>query len=141
MQFLFKLTLIVALLGGGSYYAVKHIPSLRERAIEIIDPTVKAERLTVELRDDIAELSKTLESDTATQQIIAKAKELAKKAEEKAMEIAELQNQDPGYIRTEIGNFIEKIASTPSPSISPAPITTELPQYGEVLCVPVEKKP
>jgi len=141
MQFLFKLTLIVALLGGGSYYAVKHIPSLRERAIEIIDPTVKAERLTVELREDIAELSKTLESDTATQQIIAKAKELAKKAEEKAIEIAELQNQDPGYIRTEIGNFIEKIASTPSPSISPAPITTELPQYGEVLCVPVEKKP
>lgn len=142
MRFLFKLVLLTAVLGGGTYYAMRNVPALRERAIEIINPAAKAKRLTAELAADIGTLSKTLE-DATGMDTMAKAKQIAESAKQKIEEIAKLQQEDPGYIRTELGNVLEKFSegASPSPSlaITPTPITTKLPHVGEVLCVPASR--
>jgi hypothetical protein len=141
MSFLIKSLFVVAVLGGGSYFAIHQIPSLKANIIEYANPRVKEARLLKQLDTTLNAVASATSTVAAKQEAITKAKQLT-------AEIADINADNSTFIATmvekagdvasavaqvlpeSVGKYlpVALIASTtPAPTGAPAPAVIASP--------------
>lgn len=136
MGFLIKFILffLIVTIGGG--FLVNQLPSLRQKAIEIINPAAKEARILGELKENLASLESIIDeagsakNQTETrnkiknsQSLIAKSKDLLNQA----VQINDAGAGPAGIVRSTVGRIIDAlIDKTPFPADHLKPAATPI---------------
>lgn len=127
-MFKFLVFLLIAVIAG--YFLIMNIPSLKERVIEVINPSIKEAKVLGELRANLDELSGNLnamEGSKKPEDIksgIQKNKDLVAKARALIQEATAL-NDSGGVIKSQIGRIINFFSNqTPYPADHLTPPST-----------------
>src|SRR3989344_1210693 len=114
--------LLLVAIGGG--FLINQVPSWKQKAIEVVNPSAKEARLLGELKTNLDELDKSLSSSGS--EADAKNGELVSKSKKIVDEIAAANQKNSGIIKQQVGKIIDAfLDKTPYPAdhlkISPAP--------------------
>ncbi len=137
MRFMFKFFafLLIAVVAG--YFLITNVPSLKERVIEVVNPSVKEAKILGELRANLDELSGNLnamEGSKKPEDIksgIQKNKDLLAKAKTLIQETAAL-NSSGVAVMSQIGriiNFFSDQTPYPAENLTPSgqPVAQPVP--------------
>lgn len=104
MSFLIKSLFFVAVIAGGSYFAMNQMPNLKANIVEYANPRVKEARLLKQLDTTLSTVTSTASTTLAKQEAVAKARQLT-------AEISDINADNSTFIAT----MVEKagdVAST-----------------------------
>jgi len=109
--------LIAAVVGG---FAINHVPALKQKVVEVINPAAKERRLLGELTENLEEISQSFSAldptDPDYETKIEDSKNLLKKSKELLQGISDAK-QNTGVVRSQIGKIIDTlIDKTPFPA-------------------------
>lgn len=130
MGFLLKFIffLLIVAIGGG--FIINQTPSLKQKAIEVINPAVKEARILGELKTNLAaleanidEVSSSLSVKTSskiqaeTKNKVGESKSLIVKSKELLEEAVKTNQEGSGLVRQTVGRLIETLVDkTPFPA-------------------------
>lgn len=111
MGFLVKFLLVIIIAAIGAGFIINKVPAWRENTLEFINPAIKENRLLGNLSDNLAELDKNISKmpskDPAYQGQVAKSKELLSRSRTLLSNIQNINQQNSGIIRQQIGKLID----------------------------------
>lgn len=133
-----KAFFVLILLAVGGYFAVNNIPALRERVIEVINPSAKQARLVDELDDNLGQIQSAIGEIAGTQTAsarntqVSKIKTLISESNKTISDLQESQNANSGLVKSIINKITSNLFdSTPYPAED---LTTSKPAPTQIIC-------
>lgn len=113
MSFLLKSLLFIVIVAVGAGFVISKVPAWRGNVLEFLNPAIKEGRLLGDLNDNLTELDKNISKmsskDPSYQSQVAKSKELLSSSRTLLSNIQNINQQNSGIIRQQIGKVIDAI--------------------------------